>query len=481
MKHAIGLDQLVLRIGLGVVMCLFLPLGIYSVHRARSAANEFLTARARTIGQIVSSQVVEPLLLEDHIGLREALRRPAEVDHDVAYLALEGAHGRILAHTFGVSGYPSQLPAVWVTSESDVVRFRCQEGALMDLRVPIWGGELGSLHIGMRRTASAAAATRALWLLLLGMAMAIGCLVIGVAVLARAVSRPLRELETAVSQFPAQPFLALQPARLATREVASLAARFAEMIRRLEDLEKDRHATVRRMVHTERLAAVGELAAGLAHEIHNPLDGMLECVQYLEKDDAKSERAIRYYPMLRDGLHRVRNTMHELLQLAASRHEVNLASCPVPDIIKSLSLLVAAQLGERNVDLTWNAGGTCVCRCDPDILAQAGLNLILNAAEAAQSAPDPRVRVSATCDADWVYVSVDDNGPGVPDDVRSRVFDPFFTTKPPGKGTGLGLSVARERMLAAGGDLILEPEPSDLGGARFVIRAPKIQCGATSE
>ncbi len=121
----------------------------------------------------------------------------------------------------------------------------------------------------------------------------------------------------------------------------------------------------------------------------------------------------------------------------------------------------------------WQSTGGGICLCNRNGLSQAVLNLVLNAAEAAEGGPDPEVAIEATCDSQWVYLSVEDSGPGVPDEVRDRIFEPFFTTKPVGKGTGLGLSVSRQLIRAAGGEVELAPGLSRLGGARFVIRMPR--------
>ena len=246
------------------------------------------------------------------------------------------------------------------------------------------------------------------------------------------------------------------------------------MVRRLKSLEQERATNMDRMVHAERLAALGELAAGLAHEVNNPLDGMLECVRFLDVDPEKSERASKYYPMLEDGLGRISKAMHGMLTFARMGQRVSLETCPVADLVGSQIMLVQPRLEESHVRLTWHEPGWCVCRCDRQGLAQAVLNLVLNAAEAASESPDPHVQIEAYCDSELVYLAVEDSGPGVPEELRLRVFDPFFTTKPRGKGTGLGLSVSRQLIRAAGGDVELSPKPGSLGGARFVIRLPRV-------
>ena len=103
---------------------------------------------------------------------------------------------------------------------------------------------------------------------------------------------------------------------------------------------------------------------------------------------------------------------------------------------------------------------------------------MLNAAEEAEKSVEPRVLIEAKCNAQQVFLTVEDSGSGVPRELRDEIFIPFFTTKPVGKGTGLGLSISRQLIRAVGGELELSRQPSPLGGARFTIRLPKV---STSE
>jgi len=293
-------------------------------------------------------------------------------------------------------------------------------------------------------------------------------------VVAKRIALPLHVLEQQISRFPDEA-PENQPEEVSgTREVDALARGFAGMKRRLSLLERERAATQHRMIHAERLASLGQLAAGLAHEIHNPLDGMQECVRYLQADPQRSDRAAKYYPMLHSGLERIAQTMRGMLTFARSGQDSSMEPCNVQDMMKSLALLVDAQFGERRVHFTWSEEGCGVCQCARQPMTQALLNLVLNAAQAVEGSPAPEVSVCTHCDTEWVYFFVDDNGQGVPSELRTDIFKPFFSTKPIGKGTGLGLSVSRDLVRAMGGDLFLDPAPSPLGGARFVIQLPKV-------
>lgn len=229
----------------------------------------------------------------------------------------------------------------------------------------------------------------------------------------------------------------------------------------------------RRMIHAERLAALGELAAGLAHEIHNPLDGMMECINYLEKDPDKSARAAKYYPMIQEGLDRIARVMREMLTLAHSGQNVHIEPCNLADTFESLTLLVDPLISGKKVRVTWDNPHNYTCLCDRQGLTQALLNLVLNAAEAAEGTADSQVLIKTDCGPHRIDIFVEDSGSGVPEELRGRIFDPFFTTKPAGQGTGLGLSVSREMLRTIGGDIELLPESGTLSGARFVIRLPR--------
>ena len=400
------------------------------------------------------------------------LKRALATEPKARYLCVETAEGQVVAHTFG-DGYPASFPDLWRENRGQLIRFRTADEHLLDLSAPVLGGQLGTIHVGLSRGETVRAIRRLTW----GMSGALGGMLLVVLLIAHLVatrvSRPLRQLEASVLSYPEKVSASQLPQVSGTHEVESLARSFSVMANRLESLERDRQAAQERLIHTERLAAFGEVAAGLAHEIRNPVDGMLECVRYLQTDPEKNARAEKYYPMLNDGLQRIANVMQGMLSFVRSGEGGALRPHSVWEMVDRLKTLVEAQTRESNVRLEWKLPGGCACMCDRDGLSQAALNLVLNAVEAAEPSSDPRVVVDSSCDSQWVYFSVDDNGPGVSDEMRDRIFEPFFTTKPIGKGTGLGLAVSRDLIRAAGGELELASGRGSRGGARFVIRLPR--------
>ncbi len=467
-----SLDKFLLLYGAMAVVALYVPLGIYVTHVVTTSAEQSVSASGKSLARTVASQIVEAMLLEDRLAVHDAVHRAASGEKDVRYVCVENAQGQVVAHTFP-EGYPLALPKLWQGRQDATLRFRTDKEEILDVSAPILQGQLGRLHVGLSCRRATEAADRTQWWLGAALAGALAFIGIGVHVAATNVTRPLRQLEAYVSRLPQEPDVGDELQVRGTKEVAALCKGFSEMADRLRSLEKERTATQGRMVNVERLAALGELGAGLAHEIHNPLDGMLECVRYLDTDPDKSGRAAKYYPMLQDGLDRIAGTMKNMLTFVRLGERVSVAPCQLSDAMEALSLLVEADLKARGIRLTWDGSAACMCLCDRQGLSQAALNLILNAADAAEGGEAPEIRVVTAYDSEWVNISVEDTGPGVPEDLREKVFLPFFSTKPDESGTGLGLSVSRQLIYAAGGDLSLSPNRSRLGGARFVIRLPR--------
>jgi signal transduction histidine kinase len=202
-----------------------------------------------------------------------------------------------------------------------------------------------------------------------------------------------------------------------------------------------------------QLAAMGELAAGIAHEINNPLGGMLNAVQVLERDDLERSRRARYLALLTDGLERVQATVGKLLRFTP--RETLRAPLDLSEAARASVSLVEHRAVQRGVRLEFEAQpGLPQVLGDRTELGQAVLNLVGNALDALESAPPPgggRVRVLLERAGDRVSLTVEDNGPGVGPQVLERLGDLFYTTKEVGKGTGLGLALVQSIVLQHGG------------------------------
>jgi two-component system, NtrC family, sensor kinase len=224
-----------------------------------------------------------------------------------------------------------------------------------------------------------------------------------------------------------------------------------------------------KLAEAEKLAGIGRLAAGVAHELNNPLQVMLG---YLTLDrDAAEPRMAEHLAAIEDEARRCKDIVDGLLELSRP---------PGAPTQSSVDLRVLCDDVARRLRVTASAGtprigveGAAVALADRLKLRQVVFNLMKNAVEAAGAAGDVDVRIETS--GDVVEVAVRDSGPGLGADARARLFEPFFTTKP--SGTGLGLAVSRAIALAHGGDILVQNGATR--GAVFTLRLPRAPGGKT--
>ena len=238
--------------------------------------------------------------------------------------------------------------------------------------------------------------------------------------------------------------------------------------RSAEELDRQRNA----LAQTEKLAAMGTLLAGVAHEMNNPLSVVLGQAALLRRD-ARAGRLTVRADAINEAAQRCARIVTNFLALARQR-PLERQRVFVDGVVREAVELLAYALRVDNVEVQTDfAPGVPVLWADPHQLHQVIVNLVTNAHHALRAVPGPRrirLRTALASAPGFVQIRVEDNGPGVPAALRARIFEPFFTTKPPGQGTGLGLSLCHGIIETHGGTLRLGPETGR--GAVFEIELP---------
>jgi len=302
---------------------------------------------------------------------------------------------------------------------------------------------------------------------------------------AKKISRPLKKIEE-VANTIAEGNYRQEITVEASREIEHLASSINQMARELQkekqELEEwgstlevkvnERTEEIKKihsqLFRSEKLASLGKLAAGVAHEINNPLTGILTNSSLLLDDLAKDDPRREDVDVIVKETIRCREIVKRLLDFARQtkpqKQLININS-----IIDNIILLVRNQTSFRNVAIEKILSDSIPeIMADKDQIQQVFINIIINASEAMSKGGSLRIESQLSRSADTIFVKFTDTGPGIPDHMKEKIFDPFFTTKE--QGTGLGLSISYGIIEQHGGDIDVDSVLG--GGTTFTIKLP---------
>ncbi|MFN3418100.1 MAG: ATP-binding protein [Pyrinomonadaceae bacterium] len=289
-----------------------------------------------------------------------------------------------------------------------------------------------------------------------------------VLLIVRSISRPLQRITVAAVRVTEGEYGTEVDLRRSNDELGLLADSFNEMSRKMAfDIERLQSLN-ERLARAERLAAMGTLAAGVAHEVNNPLASISSLVQMIRESDWIDDETRERLDLILTQIRRISRVTKDLTDFArirpAARQKTNLNQ-----VIESALRLAGFDSGFQKLDVSFETDETIgLIEADPDQLQQVFLNLFLNARDAMPQGG--RLSIKIFDDGDFVCVRIEDTGTGMEETEIRQVFDPFFTTKPPGRGTGLGLSVCYGIISAHSGRIEVESKKS--AGSVFTVRLP---------
>lgn len=451
-----------IRVRLWMKLAIFAALGVSLTHAVHLVLGNRISSRAlarnleahgRSVARIIAHAAADEILVSDRVSLHETVVGAAAAE-DVAYCFVV-RDGQVLASSFAATTPPALvglrdrgLPA------GEAVVVRGGDATWLDVAEPILGGHGGTVRIGMKM--DVLRSTRRELGILLGL-VAAGVILAGIAaalLVGRQVAGPVGELVAAADRFdPAQE---VSPVRSrGSDEIADLTVRFNQMMARLKAAHDQAERARQKDQETERLVALGSLVAGVAHEVNNPLAGLMNCHRRLLRDDLPDAKRREYLDLMKEALERIEDVVRRLLDFGRPRPLV-LARVALAELAESGGRLLRPLLAKRGIALKEELADVPDAHvyADRRQIGQALMNLLLNAAYVTPDRGEIRIRGrrrDGLCG-----LAVEDDGPGIPEGIRERIFDPFFSTKPEGEGTGLGLPVTRSIVAAHGGELAFE-------------------------
>jgi len=226
----------------------------------------------------------------------------------------------------------------------------------------------------------------------------------------------------------------------------------------------------RELIAREKLATVGEIASGVAHEVNNPLAAIRMEAELLGRSTRDPDASSAASTIVRE-VDRAARIVRSLLRLAR-RADTTPTRIQVNELVRDVAEIRQRVLRADNIEVRtkMDQGAEAVLGLGQE-LQQVVINLVTNAEHAVRGRPAAVILLATEARDDWVRLTVEDSGPGVPPEIRGRVFDPFFTTKSPDEGSGLGLAICQRVVAEVGGKIWIEDSEA-LGGAKFVVELP---------
>ena len=468
--------QIILALA-GIILVAYVPLFFAIAQVTRGTSIAYRVDAARSLGRAVAAHVADvrttaPSDLERtlaaHVG-----------DGGALAIAVYGPEGSVVA----IAGASASLRAPRRPYGESVSATTTPAGRALDVVLP--SGSDSAVLVRIHAEDDPVRTRQLVRGIALYMSVfALALLVFAYSTLTRVIVRPIERLARAADKVASGARTLDVPASGA-REVAELGASVRSMMARLLAEERalrgkieELTTTTRRLGETrdqlttsDRMASVGKLAAGVAHEIGNPIAAIMGMHDLIEDAETTDETRADFLRRMRKETERIHVVVRDLLDYARPE-ESAVSSRPsfasVAEVIDDAWNLVRPQRDFKSIEVDVDVDADTRVALSPQRLTQVILNLLLNAGAALGGTG--RITLRARTESGRVRVEVEDDGPGVPDDIAPRIFDPFVTTKDVGAGTGLGLAVCRGIIEGAKGTISIDP--AHRGGARFVVELP---------
>lgn len=335
--------------------------------------------------------------------------------------------------------------------------------------VPLYSDEkaLGTVRVRLSTYGLFTKAQRSAFIIL-GLTLALVALgsLLGAAV-SRRITKPLTTMTQGMEAVSRGEFTGIAPVQVFDDDELG---RLADTFNRMAVEMAEKKMLEEQMAVSEKLVALGRIAAGVAHEVKNPLAGLLNCIDTMKKHpEDRDELMERYLPLLDKGLHRIKDIVESLLVELRVEDATEVSD---PSCLEELKDIVEAEINGQDINFVWENSLGDEVRINRHRVQQIVLNLLKNAV---QALPEGGTIIFRSFqNGGCVVLEVDDDGPGIPPENRSQLFDPFFTTMP--NGTGLGLWIVYRLVESLRGVIELD---SEIGkGTHFQVTLPAYEGGA---
>lgn len=454
-------------------------IGYLAVAREKSILYSEVEKEGRLLGEtlaipIINDHIYERLGLVEEGGLLDnyILEIFNRKDVDLLYIAILDEKGKVISHNdiaeYG-KVYDDLVTRNTLKSDRTTIQ-RIPEGKFeaLDFGVPLSIGKKrwGSLKfsISLEKIEREILATVTNIVILTVLLLVTGFVII--LLLTRRFIGPITQLAHTMEQAGGDD-LDVRVEVKGHDELAILGERFNSMIERIRHANEQLKKTHEQLIQSEKLASIGILAAGVAHQINNPLGGIFNCLQMLKQHGGTPPLREKYLDLVTEGFDRIETTVSKLLWMSRKSDRVAV-DMDVRDAVEHVYSFLEYKIKKGKIAFQNEVAPDLRVTFDLHDFQQLLLNLFINAVHAMDNGGI--LAVKGYRKDSTVFIEVIDSGCGIRQENIGRIFDPFFTTKPTGEGTGLGLWLTYEIIRNYRGEISVESETG--AGSRFIIRLP---------
>jgi len=452
----------------------------------KSFENE-LDKRCIVLSSIIAEKSLNHIVYGDTLSLYNLLDEVMSSDPDISYIFLLDENQEVIAKTHNLN-VPRRL-VDFNLSVLDAFSIKVLKTAhfkhnvVRDIAFPILEGEIGIVRLGVAEDQirfEFLKATRNMTLMITAFFL-IG--IVGALFFSYLITSPIKVISRMASEVDLESLDQVENKFVFRKkrnllifylvdELDYLVTKFSEMLKRLKGNFEKLKDTQQSLIQAEKMASIGILASGVAHEINNPISGMKNCVSRIKRDPTNYKQNEQYMELIDEAVVKIEGVVKGLLNFGR-KQDIEFAEVNLIKIIESAILLASYKLQKNEIKIVRKyPEQSCWLRASSNHLEQVFLNLILNSTDAiiekSKEIPEleGEILIEILPDSKYITVIVRDNGKGIPDNIRDSIFDPFFTSKEVGKGTGLGLSISYNLIKEHGGTIAFKsvnPYGSEFG------------------
>lgn len=454
-------------------------IGYLAVAREKSILYSEVEKEGRLLGETLAIPIINDLIYE-RLGLVEEgglidnyiLEIFNRKDVDLFYIAILDEEGKVISHN-NIAEYGKVYadPLTTNTLKADrttIQRIPAGEHQALDFGVPLSIGKKrwGSLKfsISLEKVEREILATVKKIIILTMVLLVTGFAII--LLLTRRFIGPITQLANTMEKARGD-YLDIRVEVKGHDELAVLGERFNSMIERIRRANEELKKTHEKLVQSEKLASIGILAAGVAHQINNPLGGIFNCLQMLQQHGGNPPLREKYLELVTEGFDRIETTVSKLLWMSRKGEHAP-EDMNIRNSVDGVYSFLEYKMKKAKIAFKNEVAADLRFTFDVHDFQQLLLNLFINAIHAMNNGGTLEIKGYRKDSA--VSIEVIDNGCGIEQENIGKIFDPFFTTKPTGEGTGLGLWLTYEIIRNYRGEISVESETGK--GSRFIIRFP---------